>query len=175
MASNKWQLKTHRFGESIKKQYVENIRTAVNQGITEAVRMTYQDSSNAAVHWMVGVDHSKTSMRADTGNPIGAGTDMRGTKTAPPKHPIVGYREDEGSNAANAIRYVPGREFVNVIGKYIVGAKPRIDVYLYNALANDKYGNYQLYANLPEAGRAGIQRMINMFKAQTRTRKRSLD
>lgn len=174
MSDKKWELKAYQFGELIKQQYVESIRVATNQGIRETVNKTFQDSSNAAAHWMVGVEGSRPSSRKDNGQAIGRGADMRGTSNSPPKHPMVGYRGDEGSNSHAVFKYVPGREFESVIGKFIRGAKPRIDVYFFNALADEKFGDYAARANLQEAAELGLQRMIDVFKSQTRTRQVSL-
>lgn len=170
MATKRWQLKGEKLGELIKDQYVEAIRSAVNQGVTEAVRRTHQDSGNAALHWMVGTTRSRPGARADEGNPIGRGADMRGTEKSPPKHSLVGFRGDGGVARGAIIRYVPGREFEEVIRRRIAGRNPEIDISLFNAWLKEG-SSYDINANLQEAGQMGIRRIIEVFKSQTRTRK----
>lgn len=156
----------HELGDSIRDMYVEAIRKGVEDGLRTAVRDTVHDSSNAGVHWMVGVE----GVTRTGGRKLGKAQDLRGGANPP-----VGKRDDNGIHEDATVEFVANRELAEVIHKHARGNNPEVAFFFYNAVAD--VNGYRENAFITEAGHAAIQRTIESFQreiAKGRLRKRRL-
>lgn len=152
--------------------FVGAIREGLSQGFKEAVNSTVQDSSNAAVHWMVGV----TGRSESSGRKLGKkeNIDLRNTKERGQLHPLIGFRGDnrDGTSVALAVQKdVLDREIRTIINKYAAGQKPETKFYLYNTIGGSTVseGNSPSYAesaNIQQAGEAGVTRIREVFSRE---------
>ena len=156
------------------------VKRAVVAGINAAAAATVHDSSNAAVHWMVGVAQGRSGRPASRS--LGKLKDLRGTLGRRKKgalkvgrRPVlpVGYRGDEGVNKDLAVKFVTLRERSEVIDKLVVGRNPPTKFYFYHALAEGRAGTltaeeadrYRKSAEIDAAGNAAVAAAIRAAEA----------
>lgn len=133
------------------------IRQALLAGLTMAVSTTKQDSSNAAVHWMIAAEgRSRPASRK-----FGRLRDLRESATRP-ANPPVGKRGDMGKNAAMTLRFVRDKELREVVEKLVAGRDPSTVFYFFNALdPNWRYGEN---ANIDGAAKSAVQEVKRIFE-----------
>lgn len=133
------------------------IRQALMAGLVMAVQNTKQDSSNAAVHWMIAAEgRSRPTTRR-----FGRLRDLRETASKPATPP-VGKRGDGGRNAAMTQRFVRDKELREVIEKMVAGRDPAKVFYFFNALdPNWRYGEN---ANIAAAGKSAVEEVRRIFE-----------
>lgn len=133
------------------------IRQALLAGLVMAVHNTKQDSSNAAVHWMIAAEgRSRPTTRR-----FGRLRDLRETASKPATPP-VGKRGDGGRNAAMTQRFVRDKELREVIEKMVAGRDPAKVFYFFNALdPNWRYGEN---ANIAAAGKSAVEEVRRIFE-----------
>lgn len=133
------------------------IRQALLAGLVMAVYNTKQDSSNAAVHWMIAAEgRSRPTTRR-----FGRLRDLRETASKPATPP-VGKRGDGGRNAAMTQRFVRDKEMREVIEKMVAGRDPAKVFYFFNALdPNWRYGEN---ANIAAAGKSAVEEVRRIFE-----------
>ncbi|QYW06470.1 hypothetical protein uan_058 [Pseudomonas phage UAntarctica] len=134
-----------------------SIRQALLAGLAMALGVTKQDSSNAAVHWLLAAkSRSRPAARR-----YGQLRDLRGTSTRPGVAP-VGKRRDGGVHAAAAMKFVRERELREVVDKLVAGRSPETVFYFYNAIEpGTQYGEN---ANIEAAGEAAAQEVLRIFE-----------
>lgn len=135
--------------DSIERMFVSAIREGITRGFEQAVENTIQDSSNAATHWMVGVE-GKGNIYS---RKYGKLRDLRGGKD-----PLVGNKGDgrgSGAVAASVVKAVVDREVSTVLKRYAQGQKPELGFYFYNAVASDS--KYDFNTLVSDAGQYGIE------------------
>lgn len=148
-----------------------SIKAAMTAGIVAAVKETKHDSSNAAVHWLVGVEGAKRSsmgpfnrlrdlrgrlgrLRASRGK---AGGLKRGGARAP-KIPQVGYRGDKGRHSGAALSLVRSRAKEEVLERIVRGRNAPGEFFFFNAAGLRE--DYSDNANLEMAGMAAVNAAI---------------
>ena len=136
---------------------VGSIRKGLKDGFKAALEVTRHDSSNAAVHWLVGV-RGKTRPGART---YGKYRDLRGTG-----HSLVGDRGDRGSNKGLTVQQIYDKEVREVIDKYARGQKPETQFYFHNDVGSIKGYNDELHANILNAGEAGVAAAAASFQRE---------
>ena len=173
-SKNKFSLAAADLTDALKQQFVAALRKGVADGFETVVHATKQDSSNAAVHWMIGTEeHSRASSRT-----LGKPTDLRATRKHGPKHPWVGRRGEKRGMTGAGIRIadqVVAREVRLIVDRWLAGHTPDTSIYYYNALMS--IDRYAAHAELKEAAQAGIERAIASFEREVRegrTRQRPL-
>lgn len=145
--------------------FVGSIREGLTQGLKTAVEATKQDSSNAAVHWMVGVTGRSTASSRMLGKK--ENLDLRETKGRGKLHPLIGFRGEGRDNTGTAVevnRSVLDREIRTIINKYAAGQKPETKFYFYNRVGEDS--EYADSARIAKAGAEGVARTAEIFQRE---------
>lgn len=159
---------------AIKKAMAAGVRAAV---ITDTGGpSTVQDSSNAAVHWVVvpdkGTPRAPWKTMRDLRARLGRGKKRKGKR--PPKVAVVGHRGSNHGNGrgtdaralAAVAKYLAARERREVLDRVVVGRlDPVRKFYFYNAIESGVFGkkgedgaydDYAENANLEAAGNAAV-------------------
>lgn len=148
---------------SIELMLVGSIREGIKMGFAETLRLTKQDSSNAAVHWMVSV----TGKSYPSSRVRGTFRDLRETNSGGSIHPLVGRRGENrgtGAMAQEVVNQILDSEFTNIIAKYAAGQLPDTGFYFYTAVE----GDYAENAEIVSAGKAGIKLAVVEFERLVR-------
>lgn len=132
--------------------FSRSIRAALIKGLEAATRATYQDSSQAAAHWMLAGSKSRPVARK-----LGKLTYLRGSPNKAPIAP-VGYRGDRGAHAEATVKFVSVRELKAVVEKLVAGRSPEFRFYLYNAVGDVE--RYSANAHIDAAGEEGVRVII---------------
>ena len=155
MESNKWELWAEDTKGSIRRMFVGAVRDAIADGFFVTLTTTYHDSSNAALHWMIGAGRSSPSARK-----LGKVKDYRGGGDS-----LVGHRGDMRSYRSaedTPSRAILRREVKTVVSKYLVGQRFPLQITFYNDAAS--IPNYEVNANLFLAGTRGLERVVQKFE-----------
>lgn len=164
----KFKRQADQYGFDLKELFSRAIRQALIAGLEAAIKGTEQDSSNAAVHWQLA--SSKGSRPAS--RKFGKLRDLRGTKLKAPVKP-VGYKDDEGKNAAVVLKFVRDKEIREVVDKLVSGRDPDTMFYLYNAIVDGSaYGDNAKIDDAAKAGLAAVKRIFDNRIAAGNVRKR---
>lgn len=139
--------------------FSRSIRAALIKGLEAATRATYQDSSQAAAHWMLAGSKSRPRGR----KPYGKLTYARGSTNKAPLLP-VGYRGDKGANSEAVVKFVSVRELDQVVSKLVAGRSPEFKFYLYNAVGD--VNEYSTNAKIDAAGQEGVRVVIEEAERQ---------
>lgn len=142
-------------GDYLSQLFVRSIRAGLLRGLDAAVAATRQDSSQAAMHWMIaGID-------ASTSRPwsrrFGKLQYVKGQ--AP-----VGIRGSMGAAAEAVQAFVHQRELNDVLNKLVAGRKPEFNLFLYNAVG--EVNRYSENAAIDKAGFAGAVEVVRYAEAQ---------
>lgn len=163
MGSKKFSIAAEDLNSTIKYMFVGAIRRGVTEGFDVAVRFTRQDSSNAATHWLIGVQGKSNAASRVLGKP----SDLRATKSGGVKHPLVGYRgehrTDSGASAAISDAIVE-REVNTIINVYAKGISPETGFYYFNALGES--GEYAENADINFAGEQALAAAVAVFERE---------
>lgn len=157
-SSRKFAAQADELAASIELMFVAAIREGITRGFREAVANTVQDSSNAAAHWMIGIEGRGNIYSRKFGKLV----DLRGQG-----HSLVGKRGDNrgsGALAESVINAVIEREVQSVINKYVKGQRPELGFFFYNAVASDE--EYDYNALVSEAGRYGVEFAQKYFERE---------
>jgi len=141
--------------------FVRAIRTALLRGIEAAVKATKHDSSQAAAHWLIAGADGRSSRPWQ--RKLGRLTYLRGGVNRAPMAP-VGYRHDEGKNAAATVKFVSQKELNEVINQLVSGRRPEFRFYLYNAVGEVEA--YSARAGIDHAGEVGVAEVIKEAEKQ---------
>lgn len=153
---NRFSLYADAKGELILDSVVASIRTGLAEGFKTTLKLTTHDSSNAAVHWLIGV---KGKTRPGSRRPYGQYQDLRGKGD-----PLVGVKGDAGKYKADAVEKILDKEIREVIAKHAAGNKPSTNFYFQNSVGN--IDGYRENANIVEAGNAGIAQAVAVFERE---------
>lgn len=146
-----------RFSTDLGELFNRGIRQGLLAGLSEALRETVHDSSNAAVHWQLAAKgRSRPASRR-----FGQLRDLRGNKSRP-GIPPVGRRGDNGINAGATERFVREREIRDVIEKMVAGRRPATVFYFHHPLQPG--WRYAENANIEAAGQAAVARTIQVIQ-----------
>lgn len=151
---------TDQLADEITQLYVGSIRKGIEEGFKSAVENTVQDSSNAAVHWMIGVQGKGSTH----GRKFGQLGDFRGGRD-----PLVGERgdnRDSTSLAASVVGSIVEREVKTVLNTYVKGQRPELNFYFYNAVASNP--KYDFNAMVTEAGKQGVKDAQAYFEREVK-------
>lgn len=154
--SKKFSIYSDAKGETILDVVVASMRTGLAEGFKVAIESTVHDSSNAAAHWMVGVQ-GKT--RPGARKPFGHPVDLRGKG-----NPLVGSKGDKGRLRADTVEKVLDREIREVISKYAAGNSPETNFYFFNAIGG--VDGYKENASIIDAGNSGIRHAVKVFERE---------
>lgn len=160
---SKFSLMAADINKTVQLMFVQSMRDALERGFAHTVEQTYQDSSNAAVHWAIGVEG-----RVDpSAGELGEVRDFRETLARGTILYPVGRRREKRTDTNTAMvlrtaKIVLDREFEAVISKYAAGNNPSTKFYFYTAVD----GKYADNAKVFEAGRKGMSEVVVEFERQ---------
>ena len=160
--SKKFELAAKEIADEMRFLAITAIRKGVEAGLTAAIEQTYNDSSNAAVHWQVGMRYPNGRSRHPASTKLGKGpldfrlqpTTGRRVDSLDGTESLVGKR---GSNRGSTPPAVQGaiiqRETEVAIGN-ISGAYAPQSIYFYNSVGN--ISDYSDRAWIQSAGAAAL-------------------
>lgn len=157
--AGKFAKEASRFNLDLGALFNRSIRAALLAGLEVAVKSTYHDSSNAAVHWAI----LAVGSRIGRGRKIGRINDFRGTNSRSPVLP-VGYRDDAGENAVVTLRYVRDRELREVVDRLVAGRHPSTKFFFNHPLETDSV--YAARADIEQAGQSALAATEKVFLAR---------
>lgn len=195
MAKGKFAQYTEAMAIDLESLLIRSVRSAMRVAIEAAAKATKQDSSNAVVHWLIGMggqgrmDLGEFRNVRDFRGRYGRGKSLSGKR--PPKLPVVGYRGDNRSGRSKSAVVIGTRKAMAASKKDIASAsagtaaavrfvtdrardllaskvqgKDRIDrFFLYNAVAL-KAGDYKDNAGIEDAGKAGLDMALHEMNRQ---------
>ena len=155
--------------EEMKFLAIAAIRESVTAGLEKAVSSTFNDSSNAATHWQVGITNASGGSRRPASTKLGKGPlDFRPRKQGgSPKHSLDGSERHVTYRGSNRISTPPAvlaavleREINSAISK-ISGSSAPTSIYFFNSVGN--VGPYAKSAFLDVAGYAAITETLRAF------------
>lgn len=155
--------------EEMKFLAIAAIRESVTAGLEKAVSSTFNDSSNAATHWQVGITNASGGSRRPASTKLGKGPlDFRPRKQGgSPKHSLDGSERHVTYRGSNRISTPPAvlaavleREINSAISK-ISGSSAPTSIYFFNSVGN--VGPYAKSAHLESAGNAAIIETLRAF------------
>lgn len=146
---------------TIKRMFVQTMRDALEKGFAHTVEQTFQDSSNAAVHWAIGVEGKANPANGQ----FGSRRDFRETLSRGTVLYPVGRRGEKRSDTNKAkvletARIVLDREFQDVIAVYAAGNTPSTKFYFYTAIEDE----YAYNARIQQAGAMGLAEVVTEFE-----------
>lgn len=168
--ANKFQLQGAMIAEELKFLAIAAIRESVTAGLNAAVSTTYNDSSNAATHWQVGITNPNGGSRRPASTKLGKGPlDFRPRKQGgAPKHSLDGSEKHVTYRGSNRLHTPPAvlasvleREINSAISK-ISGSSAPTSIYFFNSVGN--VGPYAQAAYLEDAGNAAITETLRAFE-----------
>ena len=167
--SKKFQMQGAMIAEEMKFLAIAAIRESVTAGLEKAVSSTFNDSSNAATHWQVGITNASGGSRRPASTKLGKGPlDFRPRKQGgSPKHSLDGSERHVTYRGSNRISTPPAvlaavleREINSAISK-ISGSSAPTSIYFFNSVGN--VGPYAKSAHLESAGNAAIIETLRAF------------
>ena len=167
--SSKFQLQGALIAEEMKFLAIAAIREGVTAGLEQAVSTTFNDSSNAATHWQVGITNSNGGSRRPASTKLGKGPlDFRPRKQGgAPKHSLDGSERHVTYRGSNRLHTPPAvlasvleREINAAISK-ISGSSAPTSIYFFNSVGS--VGPYAKAAYVEDAGRAAIAETLRAF------------
>lgn len=167
--SKKYSAYTDELADSILQMFVGAMRQGLKRGIRAAAGATQQDSANAAVHWLVGVDGASRADNRMLGRK--ENIDLRATKARGKRHPLVGLRGEKRGRGGSGVEEITEREFDLIISRYAKGNNPHTKFYLYNVIGDVKGYSDSDHADIMAAGEAGLTAIKEYFESQIDARK----
>jgi hypothetical protein len=167
--SNKFQMQGAMIAEEMKFLAIAAIRESVTAGLEFAVSSTHNDSSNAAVHWQVGITNASGGSRRPASTKLGKGPlDFRPRKQGgSPKDSLDGSEKHVTYRGSNRIFTPPAvlaavleREINSAISK-ISGSQAPTSIYFFNSVGN--VGPYAKAINLEIVGEVAIIETLKAF------------
>ena len=168
--SNKFELQGAMIAEEMKFLAIAAIRESVTAGLEKAVSSTFNDSSNAATHWQVGITNAGGGSRRPASTKLGKGPlDFRPRKQGgSPKDSLDGSERHVTYRGSNRLFTPPAvlaavleREINSAISK-ISGSSAPTSIYFFNSVGN--VGPYAKSASLEYAGYAALDETLKAFE-----------
>lgn len=158
--SKRYHLAAEDFNDHIRSMFISSVRQAVKEGAETVVKHTWQDTSNAATQWRIGVK--------GVSEPRGTVKDNRATKSGGVVSALVGFRGENRSAKSSAYLDVVMREvskkMSEAANKHIKGQRPEGRIFFFHPLSQANDENYFENARIREAGAAGVKRVAEIFQ-----------